>query len=146
MIIEFREELAAQGQTSKKYTRPTRGSLQRNVGLHARPCVQALGRRALSNLHMTNPNPDLPPALCSGINRLPLPTIVLLCRLRRPLARRVRGSFPPFAIFEVDSYILAVFLVGGLLLADIKPSFPGDVIRIFKKVVVRGLSPCFEGF
>ena len=68
MLIEFREELAAQGQTSKKYARPTRGSPQRNVGLHARPCAQALGRRALSNLHVTNPNPDLPPALCSGIS------------------------------------------------------------------------------
>ena len=37
------------------------------MGLHARPYAQALGRRALSNLHMTNPNPDLPPTLYSGI-------------------------------------------------------------------------------
>ena len=61
MFLEFREELAAQGQTSKKYTRPARGSLQRNVGLHARPYAQALGRYALFNLYMTNPNPNLPP-------------------------------------------------------------------------------------
>ena len=67
MLVEFREELATQGQTSKKYTRPTRGSPQRNIGLHTRPCAQALGRRALSNLHITNPNPDLPPALYSSI-------------------------------------------------------------------------------
>ena len=26
------------------------------------------GRSALSNLHVTNPNPNLPPALCSGIS------------------------------------------------------------------------------
>ena len=66
-MLEFREELAVQGQTSKKYTRPTRSSLQRNIGLHARPYVQALGRRALSNLYITNPNPNLPPALYSSI-------------------------------------------------------------------------------
>ena len=77
---------------------------------------------------------------------LPLPTIVLLRGLRRPLARRVRGSFPPFAILEVDSCILAVFLIRGPSLADIKPSFLGDVICILEKVVIRGLSPCFEGF
>ena len=28
------------------------------------------GRSALSNLHMTNPNPDLPAILCSGIKAL----------------------------------------------------------------------------
>ena len=67
IILEFREGLAAQGQTSKKYTRPARGSPQRNVGLHTRPYAQALGRRALSNLYMTNPNPDLPPAPYSSI-------------------------------------------------------------------------------
>ena len=78
--------------------------------------------------------------------RLPLPTTVLLRGLRRPLARKVRGSFPPFAALEVDSRILAVFLIGGPSLADIKPSFPGDVIRILEKVVARGPSPCFEGF
>ena len=66
-MLEFEEELAAQSQTSKKYTRPARGSPQRNVGLHTRPYVQALRRYALSNLYITNPNPNLPPVLHSGI-------------------------------------------------------------------------------
>ena len=78
--------------------------------------------------------------------RLPLLTIVLLRGLRYPLAYRVRRSFPPFTILEVDSRILAVFLIGGPSLVDIKPSFPGDVICILEKVVIKGLSPCFEGF
>ena len=78
--------------------------------------------------------------------RLPLLTIVLLRGLRRPLACRVRGSFSPFAVFEVDLRVLAVFFVRGPSLADIKPSFLGDVICILEKVVVRGPSPCFEGF
>ena len=77
---------------------------------------------------------------------LPLLTIVLLRGLYHPLARRVRGSFPPFTILEVDSYILAIFLIRGPSLTDIKSSFLGNVIRILKKVVVRGLSPYFEGF
>ena len=37
------------------------------MGLYTRPYVQALGRRALSNLYVTNPNPDLPPVPYSGI-------------------------------------------------------------------------------
>ena len=90
MILEFREELAAQGQTSKKYARPARGSPQRNVGLHARPCAQALGRRALSNLHVTNPNPDLPPALCSGISQITTNTLTLA--IRRPIKRSTTSS------------------------------------------------------
>ena len=68
--------------------------------------------------------------------------IVLLDRCYIPLAYALsRCRFSTFAVFEVDSRVVAVsILIATTLLADIEPKILYNVVDILKEVIKRGPS------
>ena len=73
---------------------------------------------------------------------LRLPRIVLLDKYCIPLIYTPsRYRFSTFAIFEVDSYIVAIsILITTISLANIEPKILCNVVDIFKEVIKRGPS------